>query len=153
MVGNSGGDMDDSNCQPTPVAFDRFVFDPERRTLSRDGEAIVLQGKAFELLAILVGSRSVPVSRQSLYDRLWPNTVVEDGNLTQAVYLLRRALDPCGNGRRFIETVPRFGYRFAMPINGAERTALVSHHRPRGWFAIPAVAACAALLLFSGSAF
>ncbi len=144
--------MEGSSSQLPPVAFDRFVFDIDLRTLFRDGEPIVLLGKAFELLAVLVASRGVPVSRQDLYERLWPDTVVEDGNLTQAVYLLRRALDPDGTGRRFIETLPRFGYRLVMPTHVVNRVAPAPRRRSRGWFAGAAAAACAALLFFGGSA-
>jgi DNA-binding winged helix-turn-helix (wHTH) protein/tetratricopeptide (TPR) repeat protein len=100
----------------TPVAFDRYFFDPEQRRLLRNGKPVALQGKAFDLLSVLVARRGAAVSREELYEQLWPNGVVEDGNLTQSVYLLRRALDPSGTGRAFVDTLPRYGYRFAKPL-------------------------------------
>ena len=101
---------------PSPVAFDRYVLDPVRRILFRDGEPVAVSGKTFDLLAVLVDARGAALSRESLYGHLWPNGTVEDGNLTQNVYLLRRTLDPFGDGRAFVETRPRFGYRFAMAV-------------------------------------
>ncbi|HEY5095069.1 MAG TPA: winged helix-turn-helix domain-containing protein [Candidatus Eremiobacteraceae bacterium] len=115
--------MDEQQSTLRPLVFDRFVLDPELRTLRRDGEEVALQAKAFELLAMLVARRGVPVSREELYGRLWPDGVVEDGNLTQNVYLLRRILDPAGTGRTFIETLPRYGYRFSKPVQDARRPA------------------------------
>ena len=103
-----------------PVVFGRYRFDPARRTLLCDGNLVALSGKAFDLLSILLAARGAVVSRDRLYDELWANDAVEDGNLTQNVYLLRRALDPAGDGRGFIETLPRYGYRFAMPIAGED---------------------------------
>ena len=82
----------------TPVAFDRYVLQPDERRLLLDGKPVVLRGKAFELLAILVAHGGAAVSRDALYELLWPNGAVEDGNLTQNVYLLRRTLDPAGGG-------------------------------------------------------
>jgi tetratricopeptide (TPR) repeat protein len=65
---------------------------------------------------MLVERRGAAVSREELYDRLWPDGAVEDANLTQTVFLLRRALHPDGDGRRYVETLPRFGYRFACEV-------------------------------------
>jgi len=151
-VGNSANDMEGQAARAARVVFERFVFDHDRRMLLRDGKSVVLHGKAFELLAILVASHGIPVSRDDLYARLWPDSVVEDGNLTQAVYLLRRALDPSGTGRRYIETLPRFGYRFTMSIHVAQEGGPAAPRRSRGLLAGAAAATCAALLLFGGSA-
>lgn len=117
--------MDELQTAHAPVAFGRFVLDPLLRTLRRDGKEIALQAKACDLLSILVSRRGVPVSREELYERLWPAGTVEDGNLTQNVYLLRRILDPTGTGRAFIETLPRHGYRFSMPVQDARPPAAV----------------------------
>ncbi|HEY3675555.1 MAG TPA: winged helix-turn-helix domain-containing protein [Candidatus Tumulicola sp.] len=95
------------------IAFDYYRIDLKRRRLLREGEPVVLSGKAFDLLAIFVSSDGAMLTREQLYERLWPTTIVEDANLSQTVYLLRRALDPAGDGRTFIETVARVGYRFA----------------------------------------
>lgn len=104
------------------IAFGRFVADPQRRLLLRDGRLVPLNGKAFELLLLFIERPGVALTRAALYDRLWPHSAVEDGNLSQTVYLLRRALDPAGDGRAFIETLPRYGYRFVAPVHTAAQT-------------------------------
>ncbi len=131
------------------VVFDRYLFDSSRRRLLRDGEPVVLAGRAFELLALLVARRGAAVSREELYELLWPHGVVEDGNLTQNVYLVRRALDPSGSGRTFIETLPRYGYRFAMPVHDQPERAPRAARPVRGFLIGTALATLVALL--SGS--
>lgn len=142
--------MDAPSHRPGPVVFDRYALDPDRRRLLRDGAPVELAGRAFELLAVLVARRGGAMSREELYQMLWPHGAVEDGNLTQNVYLLRRALDPAGNGRAFIETLPRYGYRFAMPVREAAPRTASAPRRARGFVAGMALATVVALL--SGSA-
>lgn len=115
-------DKDRSACR-----FGEFVLDRRRRQLRQSGRAIPVPGKAFDLLSVLVASPGKAFSREELYDLLWPGDIVEDGNLTQNVYLLRRALDADGDGRRFIKTIPRFGYAFVHGVDetqGAQRPVL-----------------------------
>jgi DNA-binding winged helix-turn-helix (wHTH) protein/Tfp pilus assembly protein PilF len=136
-----------------PVVFGCYRFDAARRRLLRDGDQVVLPGKAFDLLAILLAARGTVVSRDRLYAELWPNDHVEDGNLTQHVYVLRRALDPAGNGRAFIETLPRYGYRFSMPL-GIDREPEPRARRHVSGFlrgAALAAAAVACAMLPNGS--
>ncbi len=101
------------------LAFDRYVLDVKARRLMHQGKPIALPARAFELLVVLVQHRGAAVTREELYQLLWPQGFVEDGNLTQNIYLLRRVLDPSGSGRRFIETLPRHGYRFVAPVVNA----------------------------------
>lgn len=119
------------------MAFDRYRIDPARRRLLRDGAPVEINGKTFDLLLEFAGSGGALLTRERLYERLWPGGFVEDGNLTQNVYLLRRALDPSGDGRAFIQTLPRYGYRFLKPVREIGRPGLV--HR--------AVASAAAVIL------
>jgi DNA-binding winged helix-turn-helix (wHTH) protein len=98
------------------VTFERFVLDPDARTLVRDSRPIAMYAKAYDLLCILIANAGAAVTRERLYEELWPEGDVEDGNLTQHIYLVRRLLDPNGNGRRFIQTLPRHGYRFAARV-------------------------------------
>jgi len=99
-----------------PYIFRRYAVDAARRRLLCEGVPVSLNGKAFDLLLVLVSNDGIAFSREDLYERLWPEGTVEDGNLSQNVYLVRRALDPNGDGREYIETIPRFGYRFAAPV-------------------------------------
>jgi DNA-binding winged helix-turn-helix (wHTH) protein len=120
------------------IAFDRYRIDTKRRQLLRDGEPVVLSGKAFDLLLIFVSSDGAMLSREQLYERLWPTSIVEDANLSQTVYLLRRALDPTGDGRAFIETMARVGYRFAKQT----RTVVPEREHSRRWLSYAGAALC-----------
>jgi DNA-binding winged helix-turn-helix (wHTH) protein/Tfp pilus assembly protein PilF len=133
--------MDELSFPSPPVAFGSHVFDPAKRELRCSGRLVSMPRKAFDLLAILIDRRGAAVSREELYDLLWPDGAVEDGNLTQAVYLVRRALDPSGDGRSYIETLPRFGYRFAREL--AAPPPPVSRGRRR--WTVPGLAAALAL--------
>ncbi|MBV8149919.1 MAG: winged helix-turn-helix domain-containing protein [Candidatus Eremiobacteraeota bacterium] len=108
------------------VAFGPFVYDRSERTLWQDGAPVPLTPKAAEALALLLTEPGALVAKEHLREALWPEGFVEDGNLTQTIYLLRRVLEPGGDGRRFVETVPRRGYRFAA------ETRLVETPKPNG---------------------
>jgi DNA-binding winged helix-turn-helix (wHTH) protein len=107
-----------------PYAFGPYTVDVASRRLLRDREVVPLNGKAFDLLLAFLESGGSVLSRENLYARLWPASDVEDGNLTQNVYLVRRALDPSGKGPHYIETLPRYGYRFCVPVGRRERAAI-----------------------------
>lgn len=108
---------------PPPTRFDAFVLDVRERRLSRDGVEVQLTPKAFDLLALLVERAGRLVRKEELLEALWPDVVVSEANLTQTVFVLRRALGET-ESRRFVETVPRAGYRFVAPIeSGAPPTA------------------------------
>src|SRR5262249_25904693 len=70
----------------------------------------------FDTLWMLVKEEGRVVSKSELMDSIWSNAIVEEGNLSQNIYMLRRALGVDERGRQFIETVPRRGYRFAVPV-------------------------------------
>ena len=92
--------------------FGRFRLNVAERVLLRDGELVSLTPKVFDILLALVESCGQVVSKEDLMKRVWPNTFVEEGNLTQNISLLRKALGETPGGVQFIETVPRRGYRF-----------------------------------------
>jgi DNA-binding winged helix-turn-helix (wHTH) protein/Flp pilus assembly protein TadD len=129
------------------IAFDRYRVDRKRRQLLRDGKPVSLNGKAFDMLLAFAESDGSVLTREELYARLWPASIVEEANLSQTVYLLRRALDPAGDGRGFIETIPRFGYRFAKPVHVISR-APARPRRAIAWIALmlPAILLSAAAL-------
>lgn len=85
--------------------FGSFCIDPVNHLLLRDGEPLPLQPKSFEMLCVLVEQRGQVVNKDSLLKRLWPDAIVEEANLTQNVYLLRKLLGQ-GGERPYIETVP-----------------------------------------------
>ena len=92
-----------------------FVFDPARGNLHRDGATTALGQKASALLSALLRSEGAAVSKSDLMDAAWPGTVVEEGNLTVQIAALRKALGQDSEGRDWIVTVPRVGYRLILP--------------------------------------
>ncbi|HEV2835878.1 MAG TPA: winged helix-turn-helix domain-containing protein [Pyrinomonadaceae bacterium] len=99
--------------------FGRFRVKVAERVLLRDGEIVPLTPKVFDILLTLVEKSGQVVSKDELMKRVWPDTYVEEGNLTQNISLLRKALGETPEGTQFIETVPRRGYRFVAEINEA----------------------------------
>lgn len=84
--------------------------------LTREGERISLTPKAAEILALLVANAGQLVSKDFLLKEVWPDTFVEDANLAQNIFLLRRALGDERDGPKYIETVARRGYRFIASV-------------------------------------
>lgn len=99
--------------------FGRFRLKTAERILLREGELVPLTPKVFDILITLVENRGQVVAKDDLMKRVWPSTYVEEGNLTQNISLLRKALGESPGGLQFIETVPRRGYRFVADINEA----------------------------------
>lgn len=91
-----------------------FRLDATSRLLMRDGAVVALKQKAVDLLVVLVESRGEVLEKDILMQRLWPDIFVEEANLTQTVYILRKAL-----GDDVIETIPRRGYRFVGEVREA----------------------------------
>jgi DNA-binding winged helix-turn-helix (wHTH) protein len=102
------------------LRFGPFVLDVAEHSLTRDGQPIALTPKLFELLQILATSSGRLLKKDALMKAVWPETVVEEGNLTKGIFLLRQALGDTGDDRVFIETVPRVGYRFVAPVTSAD---------------------------------
>lgn len=94
--------------------FAGFRLDARARLLLRDGIPLSLTPKAFEVLLHLVRNAGRAVSREEILDAVWPGTVVTDASLTQAVFLIRKALGET-EASPWVETVPRVGYRFNLP--------------------------------------
>src|SRR5262245_9799516 len=99
--------------------FGPCVLDVADRSLKRDGAPISLTPKQFDLLVALVESGGRLVEKDALLSRVWPDVAVEEGNLTKGVFGLRQLLDPDENAR-YIETIPKRGYRFvgAVALDG-----------------------------------
>lgn len=96
--------------------FGPFHLDVRERRLSRAGTVIPLRIKVFETLRVLVEHGGKLVTKEELLAAVWPDTVVEENNLTHTMSVLRKALGEKATGQHYIETVPRAGYRFAAAI-------------------------------------
>src|ERR1051325_187332 len=95
--------------------FGAFRLDARERLLLNQGETVSLTPKAFDMLVTLVENSGHLVEKGELMRKLWPDSFVEEGSLAQNVSLLRKALGE-NESRKFIETVPRRGYRFVANV-------------------------------------
>src|SRR5215475_10387410 len=96
--------------------FDLFRLDAAEHLLLREGEAVPLQPKAFNLLLALVERHGHLLEKEELLKKVWPNTFVEEANLASNISQLRKALGDGENGHRYIETAPKCGYRFVARV-------------------------------------
>jgi len=120
--------------------FGSFRADARRKTLNRNDQPIPLPAKAFDVLYALLQRPGQTVLKDELMKEVWPDTFVEEGNLTQMISLLRKALEETGGGQSLIVTVPRQGYRFVgdltAPAAGGVPTSVPTAQRvPAGLFA------------------
>ena len=93
--------------------FDCFQVDARRRLLFQEGQPVRVTPKAFDILLGLVRSGGRVISKDELMTTIWPNCFVEEGNLAQNIFLLRRVLGERKNEHKYIITIPGVGYRFA----------------------------------------
>ncbi|MGH9794642.1 MAG: winged helix-turn-helix domain-containing protein [Candidatus Acidiferrales bacterium] len=155
---------------PAIYRFGNFEFHSGSGEFRRGGVRVRLQGKPLQLLALLLERAPELVTREQMRERLWPaDTFVDfDRNLNAAVKKVRQALDDSADSPRFVETMPRRGYRFIAPVELAQPTPVPSagqaampipqppmlavtmtQHRRAGGRALSVVAMLAALLTTS----
>src|SRR5215470_9175417 len=101
--------------------FGRFRCDPGEQLLLCDGKPISLSPKTFEILLALVRSNGHLVTKDELMRQVWPDSFVEEANLTVNISALRKALGETHEGQQYIETVPKRGYRFIAKVAVLER--------------------------------
>jgi len=101
---------------PGSFRFDRFLLDPQDRRLSRGGAPVDLNARYLDALALLVRERGRLVPKTRFLDEVWRGVPVTDEALTQCIRTLRKALGDEAGRPRFIETVPKHGYRFIAPV-------------------------------------
>src|SRR4051812_11898294 len=104
---------------PTVVRFGLFQADLSTRSLLKNGASVRLQDQPFQILALLLERPGEIVAREDIRQRLWTaDTFVEfDDGLNTAIKKLRTALGDTAGNPRFIETIPRRGYRFIAPVS------------------------------------
>lgn len=111
--------------------FDSFQVDVRRRLLLHEGQPVRVTPKAFEILLGLVRSGGRVISKDEMMSTVWPDCFVEEGNLAQNIFLLRRILGEQKNEHKFIITIPGVGYRFA-PYVRESAGALTVRRVPAG---------------------
>ncbi|MGH9941495.1 MAG: tetratricopeptide repeat protein [Pyrinomonadaceae bacterium] len=114
--------------------FGPFVLNPAEHTLLRDGRPLPLRPKVFDMLLVLVERHNHLIEKDELMSAVWPEQYVEEGNLNKTVSLLRLALGESVDRVRYIETVPKRGYRFAAEVrkvgdNGDPELVVETHTR------------------------
>lgn len=97
--------------------FGSFRLDPVKRLLLRDGEVVAITPKAFDTLLTLVENNDQLLEKDQLMKMLWPDTIVEEHNLTVNISALRKALGESPNKHEYIVTIPGHGYRFVANVN------------------------------------
>jgi TolB-like protein/DNA-binding winged helix-turn-helix (wHTH) protein len=95
--------------------FGVFVFDLKQRVLTREGDRVPLAPKDLETLLVLIRGHGQIVEKKQIMEEIWPETFVEEANLSRHVFNLRRILS--GGGEPCIETIPKRGYRFVAPVH------------------------------------
>jgi DNA-binding winged helix-turn-helix (wHTH) protein/Tfp pilus assembly protein PilF len=127
--------------------FGDFRLDVAKRRLLRAGEPVPLIAKAFDLLLALIEHRDRVLEKDELLKLVWPETIVEESNLTQNVFVLRKALGEAPNDHRYIVTVPRRGYRFVAEVKElrAEAAPAAPQYRARAVIEVSAVRSIAVL--------
>ena len=105
--------------------FDNFLLDSQQRLLFRDGQPVELTPKVFDVLFELVQSGGRVVEKRELMEKIWPDSFVEEANLTQHVSTLRKKLGQDAQ-QRYILTVPGRGYRFVASIQSWDDDAIVT---------------------------
>ena len=103
--------------------FGPFRLDTQKRLLLREGEPVPLTRKVYETLLVLVENRDRVVSKEELMKSLWPESFVEESNLSQNIFVLRKALGDPGSERKYILTVQGIGYGFNGDVRKIEPTA------------------------------
>ena len=101
--------------------FGSFRVDPDRSVLLRGSDPVPLTAKAFETLLVLIRHNQETVSKDDLLKTVWPDTFVEEANLTQHISMLRKALGETPQDRRYILTVPGRGYRFVASVREVDK--------------------------------
>ncbi len=110
--------------------FGPFRVDPEKETVVRAGELVSITPKTFQILLVLIRRNKEIVTKDDLMKMVWPDTFVEEANLSRNIFMLRRALGETAQDHRYIVTVPGQGYRLAEDVRPVPGRNLPSLPRP-----------------------
>jgi DNA-binding winged helix-turn-helix (wHTH) protein/TolB-like protein/cytochrome c-type biogenesis protein CcmH/NrfG len=105
--------------------YGSFRLDPAEHRLTRNGIAVPLAPKAFELLLFLVQNQGRLLSKEQIMETLWPGSFVEEANLTVSISVLRKVLGEKEGNLRYIETIPKKGYRFVASVREVQGTSAI----------------------------
>src|SRR5215475_6999994 len=97
--------------------FGSFRLEVAERRLCKDGTAIAIAPKVFDTLAVLVENRGRLIEKSELMEQVWPSVIIEEVGLARNISNLRKILGDCTDGARYIETVPKKGYRWVADVS------------------------------------
>jgi len=123
-LGDLDKDRESSLADGYLYRFGQFALDSRKRTLSRADSPVSLTSKAFDVLLFLVQNPDRLVTKEELLQAVWGDTFVEEGNLTQYISHLRKALGDNSEDIRLIVTIARKGYQFTARVTVAEAAAI-----------------------------
>jgi len=106
--------------------FGPFRLDPQKRFLTRGTDHVPLTPKVIETLVVLIENRDRVVAKDDLMKMLWPDSFVEESNLSQNVFVLRKALGDSSQEKRYIVNVPGRGYQFTEAVREVEEAQLAT---------------------------
>ena len=112
--------------------FGPFKLNADHRTLTRDGSPVSLRAKAAEVLLVLLKNAGELVEKDALLAEVWPETFVEESNLSQCIFILRRALGDQRSDAQYIETVAKRGYRFTATVKVAKLSSSLENGKKTG---------------------
>ena len=121
--------------------FGPFVLDTAQHLLSKENQPVQLTPKTHDALVVLIENRGRLLSKSELMAAVWPDSFVDESNLTQQISMIRKALGETAGDSRYIVTVPGKGYRFAAHVTQTVKEAPVAPIAPPDWWsALPAAA-------------
>jgi DNA-binding winged helix-turn-helix (wHTH) protein/tetratricopeptide (TPR) repeat protein len=103
--------------------FGKFLCDPREQLLLCDGKPVALSPKSFDILVALIRSKGRLLMKDELMQQVWPDSFVEEANLTVNISALRKVLGETPEGPHYIETVPKRGYRFVAPVKEQQESS------------------------------
>ena len=132
--------------------FGPFHVDAEKETLHRGGEPVLLTHKTFQILLVLIRNNKEVVTKDDLMKTVWPDTFVEEANLSRNIFMLRKALGESPQDHRYVVTVPGRGYRLVESVrivanqqldiiaaNHSKVQVQVQERKPGGWIAVTVI--------------
>src|ERR1041385_535179 len=112
--------------------FDGFRVDVNERLLFKDNREIPLTPKVFDTLLVLLENSGHVLTKKELMKQVWPDSFVEENNLAQNISILRKVLGEGKEGERYIQTIPKRGYRFVADVSSAgDDEEIIVHERAR----------------------
>jgi Tol biopolymer transport system component/DNA-binding winged helix-turn-helix (wHTH) protein len=106
--------------------FGPYVMDARSRILLKDGATVRLTPKAFDILLVLVQHASQVVEKEQLLREVWPGIFIEEGSLSHNIHGLRKVFGDDSSAPRYIETIPKRGYRFVAPVKVTRAVPVIS---------------------------